>query len=141
MTGFIKDSNRDGIPDFIEDAVGDAVDEIGKAVGEHTVVGTGPRQITTSRIYIDSARRDRPFDGWTEVQGGGTTDTALAAAAFGDRLYIVSRGGDSRVYINSARQNEPFGGWTEVQGGGTTDTALAAAAFRDRLYVVGKGIN
>jgi len=142
MAGLFKDTNNDGIPDFIEKTVGDAVDDIGKAVGgEHTVRGTGRPQITTGRIYIDSARHDQPFDGWTEVQGGGTTDTALAAAAFGDRLYLVSRGGDSRVYINSARQNEPFGGWTEVQGGGTTDTALAAAAFRDRLYLVGKGIN
>ncbi len=45
-----------------------------------------------NRVYINSAKRNKPFDGWTEVQGGGTTDTAPAAAAFGDRLYVVAKG-------------------------------------------------
>jgi hypothetical protein len=88
MTGFIEDRNRDGIPDIIEDAV----DKVGESLGSHTVTGTGQRVPTTSRIYINSARQDQPFDGWTEVQGGGTTETALAAAAFGDRLYVVGKG-------------------------------------------------
>jgi hypothetical protein len=142
MTGIIKDSNHDGIPDFIQDTVGNAIDKVGDAIGgHHSVTGTKVVPPATSRVYINSARQNPPFGGWTEVQGGGTTDTALAAAAFGDRLYIVSRGLDNRVYINSARQNQPFDGWTEVQGGGTTDTALAAGAFSDRLYVVSRGLD
>lgn len=69
------------------------MDKIGKALGaEHTVVGTRRPQVTTSRVYINSALQNQPFGGWTEVQGGGTTDTALAAAAFSDRLYVVGKG-------------------------------------------------
>ena len=47
---------------------------------------------TASRVFINSARQDQPFSGWTEVQGGGTTNTAPACAAFGDRFYIVAKG-------------------------------------------------
>jgi hypothetical protein len=35
--------------------------------------------------------KDVAFAESPEVQVGGTTDTALAAAAFGDRLYIVTK--------------------------------------------------
>jgi hypothetical protein len=106
------------------------------------LVGKG---IDDNKIYINSAQRERgivqPFVGWAEVRGGGRTDAALAAAAFGDRLYLVAKGiDDNKIYINSARQDQPFEGWSEVQGGGRTDAALAAAAFGDRLYLVGKGI-
>lgn len=47
---------------------------------------------TTSGIYVNSAQQDRPFDGWTEAQGGGTTNTAPAAATFGERLYVFAKG-------------------------------------------------
>jgi hypothetical protein len=47
---------------------------------------------TTNGIFINSARSDQLFEGWSEVQGGGRTDAALAAAAFGDRLYLVGKG-------------------------------------------------
>ncbi len=83
MTKIIEDSNHDGIPDFIEDTVSDAIDTVGEAIGgHHSVTGTKVVPPATSRVYINSARQNQPFDGWTEVQGGGTTDTALAAAAF-----------------------------------------------------------
>ncbi|MEV4804370.1 hypothetical protein AB0K18_30580, partial [Nonomuraea sp. NPDC049421] len=85
-------------------------------------------------------RQNQPFDGWTEVQGGGLTDHSLAAASFGDRLYVFGTGTDKRIYVNSARQNHPFDGWAEVQGGGTTEHPLGAAAFGDRLYAFGAGV-
>ncbi len=47
---------------------------------------------TNNRIFVNSAQQDRPFDGWTEVQGGGTTNAAPAAAAFGERLYVFAKG-------------------------------------------------
>ena len=59
-----------------------------------------------NKIYINSKRKDQPFDGWTEVQGGGRTNAALAAAAFGDRLYVLGKGLDDNIYINSGGKDE-----------------------------------
>ena len=72
---------------------------------------------TTNRIYVNSALNDQPFYGWREVQGGGRTNAALAATAFGDRLYVLGKGTDNNIYVNSARKDQPFDGWTGVQGG------------------------
>ncbi|MFI6743792.1 hypothetical protein ACIBI9_63935 [Nonomuraea sp. NPDC050451] len=41
---------------------------------------------------MNSAADGHPFDGWPEVQGGGTTNTALAAASLGNRLYVIGKG-------------------------------------------------
>ena len=41
---------------------------------------------------------------------------ASAAAAFGDRLFVVAKGiDDNQIFINSARLDEPFGTWKLIQ--------------------------
>lgn len=44
------------------------------------------------------------FEVWSEIEGGGTTDAALATAVVGDRVYVFAKGiDDKRVYVNSAK--------------------------------------
>jgi hypothetical protein len=73
-----------------------------------------------NRIYVNSAEAGKPFDGfgfgWTEVQGGGTTNVSPAAASLGNRLYVFAKGiNDNRIYVNSAADGHGFDGWLEVQ--------------------------
>ncbi|WP_218004830.1 hypothetical protein, partial [Actinomadura macra] len=48
--------------------------------------------IDDKRIYVNSAADGQAFGGWTEVQGGGTTDVALAAASLANRIYAFGKG-------------------------------------------------
>src|SRR4030042_1391644 len=80
------------------------------------------------------------WSGWIQVPGGATTDAALAAAAFNNKLYVLSRGiNDGLVYFNKYDGSD-WSGWAEVPGGFTTDVPLAAAAFNDKLYVLSKSL-
>jgi hypothetical protein len=40
------------------------------------------------------------------VQGGGKTNAPLAAAAFGERLYIFGKGTDDRIYVNATKKEQ-----------------------------------
>jgi len=93
---------------------------------------------------VNSALPGQPFDGcgngWSAIPGA-TTDTAPAAAALGNRLYVFAKGLNNRIYVSSAVDGQAFGGWKEVEGNSTTDAALGAAALGGRIYVFAKGIN
>ena len=78
------------------------------------------------------------WSGWAQVPGGATTDVALAAAAFDNKLYLLSKSLDGRVYLNTYN-GYCWSDWTEVPGGLITDVPLAAAAFSDKLYIFAKG--
>lgn len=81
---------------------------------------------------------------WAGVPAGVATDTAIAAASYGGRLFAFAKGLDDRIYTSILDEAAPasWGGWHEVAGGGTTDVAPAAATGVDeQVYLFGKGIN
>ena len=80
------------------------------------------------------------WSGWTQVSGGATTDVALAAAAFNNKLYLFAKGiDDKRIYL-SIYDTSNWSGWAQVPGDGTTDVALAPVVFNNKLYLFAKGI-
>ncbi|MBV9450275.1 MAG: hypothetical protein JO345_30740 [Streptosporangiaceae bacterium] len=69
---------------------------------------------------------------WTEVPGGGLTDSAPAVAGFSDyidALLFVKGFQDQRIFVNRADGYPNFGDWEEVPGGGLTDVSLCATGF------------
>jgi len=96
----------------------------------------------TSPRYLGRKEKDdgTNWSGWGEVSGGGTTDVALSAAVFGNRLYLFAKGiDDKRIYVNSY-DGGSWSGWHEVPGGGSTDVPLSAASLGGLLYLFAKGI-
>jgi hypothetical protein len=106
-----------------------------------------------SRIYYNYAdvngNMDRSIIGrWTEVEGGGLTDSAPAATPTPgqDLIYthlFVKGFGDQHIYVNRADRLR-FGSWTQVPGGGLTNLAPCATTSRHgfldgplMLFVVG----
>src|SRR4030043_36626 len=74
------------------------------------------------------------WSGWTQIPGGATTDVALAAAAFNNKLYVLARGnGDKRIYFNMYDDSN-WSGWSQVPDGATTDAALAPGGVNNKLY-------
>jgi hypothetical protein len=68
---------------------------------------------------------------WNEVPDGGTTNVALAAINFNDKLYVFAKGiQNQRVYINSTSGGANWSLWSEMAGGGTTDVSLAPAVLK-----------
>lgn len=74
---------------------------------------------------------------------GGTTDVAVSAVAFKDKLYLFSKGiGDKHIYINSSTNGSSWSGAKELPGGGTTDVALGSAVTGwNHLCLMAKGID
>src|SRR4030042_14694 len=92
--------------------------------------GTTPPVVTVDR-----------WSGWGQVPGGATTDVALAAATFNDKLYLFAKSiDDKRIYLN-IYGTSIWGGWGQVPGDGTTDVALAPVVFNDKLYLFARGID
>src|SRR4030042_1157797 len=93
--------------------------------------GTTPPVVTVDR-----------WSGWAQVPGGATTDVALAAAAFNNKLYLFAKGiDDKRIYFDTYDTSGNWGGWGQVPGGGTTDVTLAPVVFNDKLYLFARGID
>lgn len=97
-------------------------------------------------IYYDVYTPDQnTWAGWREVDGGATTNAAIAATAFKDWVIIVAKGiNDLHLYYNI--YDIPVGnwyGWTLLAGGAQTDAAPAAVAIasHSNLTVFAKGIN
>ena len=81
---------------------------------------------------------------WAGMPTGVATDTAVAAASHGGRLFVFAKGLDDHIYTTVLDEAAPttWGGWHEVAGGGTTDVAPAVAIGVDeKVYLFGKGIN
>lgn len=74
-------------------------------------------------ILIDRAEGPRPY----RVPARGMTDTALAAAAADNKLYLFARGiEEGRIVANTMHGGGDWQGWVEVPGGGTTEGQPAA---------------
>ncbi len=98
--------------------------------------------IQDQRIYVNGINdASRNWTGWSEVAGGGTTDVALAATEYQQKLFLFAKGiNDRREYVNTFDGNS-WTGWSEVPGGGTTDAALAVTVYQQKLFLFAKGIN
>jgi hypothetical protein len=92
-----------------------------------------------SRIYYNTVDVNGTLDRsgvgrWTEVDGGGLTDSAPAATAtpgtdlIDTHLFVKGFQGQ-RVYVNRADRLR-FGSWAEVPGGGLTNLAPCATTSR-----------
>ena len=84
--------------------------------------------ILFKRLYIGSGNLlDEP---WTEVPGGGHTDTAVSATTSNGRLVLAAKGIQSRqVYLNElAPGGRSWSGWVAIPGGGQTNV-VAGAGF------------
>ena len=75
--------------------------------------------LADTRSYSHAAVVGQPVGTWAEVQGGGRTDAAPAAAAIGDHVFVFAKGpgADAGIFNNAAAVGQPFGTWAEVQGG------------------------
>ncbi|HMG76775.1 MAG TPA: hypothetical protein VK582_25095 [Pyrinomonadaceae bacterium] len=96
--------------------------------------------ILFKRLYIGSGNLlDEP---WTEVPGGGHTDTAVSVTTSNGRLVLAAKGIQSRqVYLNElAPGGRSWSGWVAVPGGGQTNVSPAVASFQDELYVLIKDV-
>jgi hypothetical protein len=96
--------------------------------------------ILFKRLYIGSGNLlDEP---WTEVPGGGHTDTAVSAATANGRLVLAAKGIQSRqVYLNElAPGGRSWSGWVAMPGGAQTNVSPALASFQDELYVLIKDL-
>ena len=93
--------------------------------------GINDRQIYLNILHVDADPDPLVFHenwtGWSAVPGGGTSDAALCATAYADRLLLFGKGtiDDRRIYMNVMNLTFAWSGWQEVPGGGTTDTGLA----------------
>lgn len=80
---------------------------------------------------------------WAALPVGMATDTAVAATAYGGRLFVFTKGVDDHLYTTVLDEAAPisWSGQHEV-GGGTTDVARAAAiGADDKVYLFAKGMN
>jgi hypothetical protein len=96
--------------------------------------------ILFKRLYIGRGNLlDEP---WSEVPGGGHTDTAVSATTSNGRLVLAAKGIQSRqVYLNElAPGGRSWSGWVTVPGGGQTNVSPAMASFQDELYVLIKDL-
>jgi CubicO group peptidase (beta-lactamase class C family) len=103
--------------------------------------------VNDKQVYVNSAVDGQAFDGWNhgwQVVSGITTNTAPAAAALGNRLYVFAKSNtDNRIYVNSAVNGQAFDGWGQgwqAVPGIATNVAPAAATLNNRLYIFAKGI-
>ena len=63
------------------------------------------------RIFTNRCVLGQNFQGWVEVEGGGRTDAAPAAAALGTYMFVAVKGLDGRVWLNQGELGQPFTGW------------------------------
>jgi hypothetical protein len=91
------------------------------------------------RVYSNGY--DGPaWSGWMEVPGDGSTDVALAAVVFNDKLHVFSRGiKDDRMYFDIYDTTGIWSGWGPLPGNQPTDAAVAAAAYDNKLFLFSKG--
>jgi hypothetical protein len=77
---------------------------------------------------------------WSEVPGGGATDSALGSVMFNGQLYLFAKGLGPAIFVNSTADGTSWTGWSEVPGGGLTDQALSPVVFNGQLYLFAKGL-
>jgi hypothetical protein len=78
---------------------------------------------------------------WTELPGGGRTDTSLAGAVANQNAYLIAKGiGDRQPYVNIASSTGTWSGWHGLDNPGATDAAYACAAIGARIYAFSKGV-
>ena len=69
---------------------------------------------TDGRIFYDWWDLGQGGRGFTELDGGGRTDAAPAAALVGPQhnyLFVVVKGLDGNIYLNQGELGKPFVGW------------------------------
>jgi hypothetical protein len=69
---------------------------------------------TDGRIFYDWSDLGQGGHGFTELDGGGRTDAAPAAALVGPQhnyLFVVIKGLDGNLYVNQGELGKPFVGW------------------------------
>ena len=65
-------------------------------------------------IFYDWSDLGQGSHGFTELEGGGRTDAAPAAALVGPQhnyLFVVIKGLDGNIYVNQGELGKPFAGW------------------------------
>jgi hypothetical protein len=78
------------------------------------LLATSPAgRIYTSRVVLGQAASR-----WLEMEGGGRTDAAPAAAVTGNAAYVFAavKGLDAGVYLNQGNLGAPFIGWQAMPG-------------------------
>jgi hypothetical protein len=95
-----------------------------------------------NRIQVTARSADAStWTEWTELPGGGRTDTSLAATVANQSAYLIRKGiGDKQPYINVASSTGTWSGWDGFDNPGETDTAYASAGIGSRIYLFSKGI-
>src|SRR5205085_440032 len=66
------------------------------------------------RIFYDWWDLGQGGHGFTELEGGGRTNAAPAAALVGSQhnyLFVVVKGLDGNIYLNQGKLGKPFVGW------------------------------
>jgi hypothetical protein len=91
---------------------------------------------TDGHIFSQRVVLGQAGQGWREVEGGGATDAAPAAALCGNANYwfVVVKGLDGYVYINQGNLGSPFIGWGRIAGL-QTNVAPAIATTPDGVIV------
>jgi hypothetical protein len=82
---------------------------------------------TEGRIFYNWSVFGQGGQGWRELEGGGRTDAAPAAALVGTYLFVVVKGLDGNIYLNQGELGQPFVGW-ETSGDFKTDVAPGASS-------------
>ena len=89
------------------------------------------------RIFYNRAKLGQGLEGWSEVGGGGHSNTSPAAAAVGTYMYIAIRGPDGNIYINQTGDlGQSFTGWGSANF--STDVAPTAAAAGNYVFFFAK---
>ncbi|HKF55497.1 MAG TPA: hypothetical protein VKJ45_08645, partial [Blastocatellia bacterium] len=92
------------------------------------------------RIFFSRAVLGQGGAGWVEVDGGGRTDAAPAAAAVGTHVFVAVRGLDRQVYLNQADLGGSFNSfWLPM--GFTTDVPVAVAGVGNNVYFFAKHLD
>ena len=90
---------------------------------------------TEGRIFYNRSVFGKGGQGWRELEGGGRTDAAPAAALVGTYLFVVVKGLDGNIYLNQGELGQPFVGW-ETSGDFKTDVAPGACSAGDNIVFV-----
>jgi hypothetical protein len=91
------------------------------------------------RHWMARSAPDVETPAWAEVEGNGRTDTAPAAGAVSNHIFIAVKGLGGNLFLNQADLGGHFGQWFSMDF--TTDVAPAVCGVGDHVYFFAKNLD